>query len=505
MMAMKAHLFDDKEKENNILKETEPRLIKKFGSAVKPFNDELWAQVSYNVVCVGNFAKFSQNEDLRAFLLSTGDMILVEASPTDCIWGIGLSKKDAENTDPKKWLGSNLLGKALMDVRDAIFAGESEEEFLRKHQINGDDISKWTCTYRARNAIPNPNPETSKVFMKKVQSIVESVQSGKGSATIEEQELLNEFDKRYRSFVYRKLIKDSEKGGRYGFKMVDNGNIMEPVSGDIRGAEVFAGVWAKLFGIRYELVEKPKKESLSASLLNFDFDSDRVGKGAFRKYLDSVINSVVAELRTRDLIIEKDVHGNKMYDYSHGKRKARYVSKHLTVNDENDLDRSLMRAKSELQDDKKRAARMKMLLEVSYLAYYWLKKGGKIGPEWFKEAAERIFERGESSSSVKEDVLQRDGDARRKPPSGSAFDKELSTLRSRIRKLSDKMIKEVYAFNDINVGSAKDAKSHTLDPKEVLDKYWEDLALYIGDKKMHDIRYNIVRGIVEAEVKRSKK
>jgi hypothetical protein len=63
----------------------------------------------------------------------------------------------------------------------------------------------------------------------------------------------------------------------------------------------------------------------------------------------------------------------------------------------------------------------------------------------------------------------------------------------------------VYAFNDINVGSAKDAKSHTLDPKEVLDAYWEKLALYIGDKEMHDIRYNIVRGIVEAEEKRSKK
>jgi hypothetical protein len=215
-----------------------------------------------------------------------------------------------------------------------------------------------------------------------------------------------------------------------------------------------------------------------------------------------MIQSVVADLRKRDLIPEKDVHGKKMYDYVHGKRKVRYVSKYLSKNDDNEFNYLLARSKSDQMDDKKRSERARILLDVSYLAYFWLKKDGKIGPEWFKDAAERIFERGESSSSVKEDVLNRDDVAKGRAPSGSAFDKELSALRSRIRDLSYKMIKKVYAFNDTNVGSAKDAKPHMFDPKEVLDGYWRDLAHYIGNKKMRDVKYNVVRGIIDTEMKK---
>ena len=68
----------------------------------------------------GNYAKFTQNEALRQFLLSTGDSVLVEASPYDTIWGIGIDPENPNVQDPRQWRGQNLLGFALMEVRDEI-------------------------------------------------------------------------------------------------------------------------------------------------------------------------------------------------------------------------------------------------------------------------------------------------------------------------------------------------------------------------------------------------
>ena len=65
----------------------------------------------------GNAAKFGQHAAFRAFLLDTHDRVLVEASPVDAIWGIGLAQEDARALNPVAWRGLNLLGFALMEVR----------------------------------------------------------------------------------------------------------------------------------------------------------------------------------------------------------------------------------------------------------------------------------------------------------------------------------------------------------------------------------------------------
>ena len=72
------------------------------------------------VLLNGNFLKFTQNPALREYLLSTGDNILVEASPLDAVWGIRMGKTNEHAQDPLKWKGQNLLGFALMEVRDEI-------------------------------------------------------------------------------------------------------------------------------------------------------------------------------------------------------------------------------------------------------------------------------------------------------------------------------------------------------------------------------------------------
>ena len=126
MMYQKAVLFKDEEIATLILKETDPRNMKKLGRQVKNFDDETWKSKCRKVVEDGNYAKFTQNENLKKFLLETGTKTIAEASPFDKRWGIGMSKKDKRAKDPKQWKGSNWLGIALMNVRDTIRKEESD-------------------------------------------------------------------------------------------------------------------------------------------------------------------------------------------------------------------------------------------------------------------------------------------------------------------------------------------------------------------------------------------
>lgn len=120
MMMQKARLFGDDEIFNAIFFANSPREYKALGRKIKNFDDKVWNEHKYDIVVSGNKAKFSQNIDLKNFLLSTGDAILVEASPYDKIWGIGLDKETAKAGIIDDWKGQNLLGCALMDVRDFL-------------------------------------------------------------------------------------------------------------------------------------------------------------------------------------------------------------------------------------------------------------------------------------------------------------------------------------------------------------------------------------------------
>ena len=120
MMAEKAQLFGDNETLQKILTASDPAEAKNLGREVKGYQDDIWKQHRFEIVVRGNAAKFAQNEKLKAFLQATGEKVLVEASPSDRIWGIGLDASNPDAQNPAKWRGLNLLGFGLMEVREGM-------------------------------------------------------------------------------------------------------------------------------------------------------------------------------------------------------------------------------------------------------------------------------------------------------------------------------------------------------------------------------------------------
>lgn len=120
MMYNKALVFGDKEIAKQILSTNDVAQIKALGRLVKNYNDNHWNGVRQIIVYEGLYAKFSQNEDLKKQLLSTGNAILAECAVRDVIWGIGLSMRDPDRFDRAKWRGQSLLGYATMLVRDKL-------------------------------------------------------------------------------------------------------------------------------------------------------------------------------------------------------------------------------------------------------------------------------------------------------------------------------------------------------------------------------------------------
>ena len=117
MMAAKARLFGDPEGERRVLAAGHPSQAKKAGRLVRGFDEAIWRRERFGIVVEGGVHKFAAHDDLRGFLLGTGERVLVEASPVDRVWGIGLAAGDEGASDPERWRGPKQLGFALMEAR----------------------------------------------------------------------------------------------------------------------------------------------------------------------------------------------------------------------------------------------------------------------------------------------------------------------------------------------------------------------------------------------------
>ena len=120
MMSRKALLFHDYEILDRILDQKNPYECKMLGKQVRGFKGHIWNEYKEDIVYRANLAKFSQNYDIQEILLKTRNATLAEASPYDRIWGIGRSANDPKSKDPTFWKGENLLGQALMRVREEL-------------------------------------------------------------------------------------------------------------------------------------------------------------------------------------------------------------------------------------------------------------------------------------------------------------------------------------------------------------------------------------------------
>jgi len=128
MMAEKARMFGDTESLDRIMSAVDPSDQKRYGRQVKGFDKDKWDAAARDIVYKGCYAKFTQHGGLKQTLLSTAGTTLVEASPKDRIWGIGLHKGDPRAQKRETWAGTNWLGEVLTKVREKIL----EEEKITK-------------------------------------------------------------------------------------------------------------------------------------------------------------------------------------------------------------------------------------------------------------------------------------------------------------------------------------------------------------------------------------
>jgi ribA/ribD-fused uncharacterized protein len=135
MMQQKARLFNDQNIMKEIMSTEDPALMKKLGRKIKGFNEAEWDKEKERIVRLGNFYKFIQNPLLKEYLLSTGNALLVEASPYDKVWGIGMSADEPDARYPEKWKGQNLLGKALMSVRALLRLNSVTKMYEKNERI----------------------------------------------------------------------------------------------------------------------------------------------------------------------------------------------------------------------------------------------------------------------------------------------------------------------------------------------------------------------------------
>jgi len=161
MMYSKAMLFGDREVAARILATSDPKTQKALGRQVRGFDEVVWTDKCMSIVTVGCREKFRQSPQLLEGLLATGTRQLVEASPYDKIWGIGLSEDDPRAEHPDKWLGKNLLGQALMQARAVLLARrQAEDQNAAETPTIGSTFGGRSMIIRrvGRQAVPDDEP-----------------------------------------------------------------------------------------------------------------------------------------------------------------------------------------------------------------------------------------------------------------------------------------------------------------------------------------------------------
>ena len=152
MMHQKALKFGDEKQARLIMKETNPARIKNMGRLVKGFDRTTWNAMSFKIVRRGSRAKFSQNADLKRKLLATAGRTLVETSPFDVRWGIGLGPKHPYAKKRGKWRGENLLGQILTDLRDEMLEAEKREKMEPEAAVDDDEPAEKQNTKKEDTA-----------------------------------------------------------------------------------------------------------------------------------------------------------------------------------------------------------------------------------------------------------------------------------------------------------------------------------------------------------------
>jgi ribA/ribD-fused uncharacterized protein len=120
MMYKKAMTFGDTEIARKVMETESPREQKALGRKVKGFNPDIWGAIARDVVMRGNIAKFTQSKRHYDALMATMGTLVVEASPYDTVWGIGMGADEAARVSEADWKGTNWLGQVVTEVREAL-------------------------------------------------------------------------------------------------------------------------------------------------------------------------------------------------------------------------------------------------------------------------------------------------------------------------------------------------------------------------------------------------
>ena len=180
-MYMKAKLFRDDAMASRIAAETAPAAAKALGRKVRGFQEAVWLGHRKRLMHVAVFSKFSQDHNLAMQLLLTGGKQLVEASPRDRIWGVGMAQSDPAIMDPKNWKGLNLLGQVLCDVR---------HELLQAAAYQRAEMQRVAERQRALAypSDPSPSPSPSEHLLSEPGPQPETSSPSNGSETAEKPE-----------------------------------------------------------------------------------------------------------------------------------------------------------------------------------------------------------------------------------------------------------------------------------------------------------------------------